>query len=457
MSIPSTTERDAAAVLRRVLIASGLGTLLEYFDYASYSYLATTIALVFFPSEDRTVALLSTFAVFALSFLVRPLGALVWGGLGDRIGRKAILATTILIMSGSTFLIGFIPAYQVIGVAAPVLLLVLRMAQSFSASGEYAGAGTFIAEYAPARRRGLLTSVVPMAAAAGFLIASLMATVFYATMSPEFMQSWGWRIPFLVAGPLGVLGLWLRSRLEDTPQFRRLQEAEERERALAPARGARDALGDRWREVVRSLPSMVKILLVMSLNAGAYYLLLSYIPTFLSEQAGMDEASSNLVVTIALVVYLALIPAVAHFSDRIGRKRTLMISSIAFIVLAYPIMSLFAIGGVLLATSVLIVSLVFFAMNDAVFPSFFTEMFGTRSRYLGFALPFNVGAMLFGGVAPFIGTWLIAVTGNPSSPAFFLILVGLLSLVGLLLSAETTRTDLVDVQSEVGTRPVPVL
>ena len=457
MSIPSTTERDAAAVLRRVLIASGLGTLLEYFDYASYSYLATTIALVFFPSEDRTVALLSTFAVFALSFLVRPLGALVWGGLGDRIGRKAILATTILIMSGSTFLIGFIPAYQVIGVAAPVLLLVLRMAQSFSASGEYAGAGTFIAEYAPARRRGLLTSVVPMAAAAGFLIASLMATVFYATMSPEFMQSWGWRIPFLVAGPLGVLGLWLRSRLEDTPQFRRLQEAEERERALAPARGARGALGDRWREVVRSLPSMVKILLVMSLNAGAYYLLLSYIPTFLSEQAGMDEASSNLVVTIALVVYLALIPAVAHFSDRIGRKRTLMISSIAFIVLAYPIMSLFAIGGVLLTTSVLIVSLVFFAMNDAVFPSFFTEMFGTRSRYLGFALPFNVGAMLFGGVAPFIGTWLIAVTGNPSSPAFFLILVGLLSLVGLLLSAETTRTDLVDVQSEVGTRPVPVL
>ena len=200
---------------------------------------------------------------------------------------------------------------------------------------------------------------------------------------------------------------------------------------------------------------MIRMLLVMSLNAGAYYLLLSYIPTFLIEQAHMSESSSNLVVTIALVVYLALIPLAAAFSDRIGRKRTLIISSIAFIVLAYPIMTLFSFGGVVLATLVLIVSLVFFAMNDAVFPSFFTEMFGTRSRYLGFALPFNVGAMLFGGVAPFIGTWLIAVTGNPSSPAFFLILVGVLSLIGLLLSAETVRTPLMDRQADVGTAPIP--
>jgi MHS family proline/betaine transporter-like MFS transporter len=453
----TTTEAENRSVLRRVLVASGLGTLLEYFDYASYSYLATTIAVVFFPSEDHTVALLSTFAVFALSFLVRPIGAVVWGSLGDRLGRKTILATTILIMSGSTFLIGLIPGYTSIGVLAPLLLLLLRMTQSFSASGEYAGAGTFIAEYAPPKRRGLLTSVVPMAAAAGFLFGSAMAAVFYATMTTEFMNSWGWRIPFLVAGPVGVLGLWLRSRLEDTPQFRRVQEQDRRERALAAEQHATVSREDRWAEVRRSLPSMLKLLLVMSLNAGAYYLLLSYVPTFLHEQAHMSEASSNLVVTIALVIYIVLIPFVAHFSDRIGRKRTLMISSIAFIVLAYPIMSLLAVGGLFLATAVLTVSLVFFAMNDAVFPSFFTEMFGTRTRYLGFALPFNVGAMLFGGVAPYIGTWLIAETGNSSSPAFFLILVGVLSLVGLLMSTETARTELADEQSEVGMEPVQAL
>lgn len=450
----SPADAENRSVLRRVLIASGLGTLLEYFDYASYSYLATTIAVVFFPSEDRTVALLSTFAVFALSFLVRPIGAFVWGSLGDRIGRKSILATTIIIMSGATFLIGFLPGYAVIGVAAPLLLLLLRMTQSFSASGEYAGAGTFVAEYAPPRLRGLLTSVVPMAAAAGFLLASLMATVLYASFSPEFMQEWGWRIPFFIAGPLGLIGLWLRSRLEDTPQFRRVQEIERREQEIA--RQQRDAVGraGRWSEVRASLPAMLKVLLVMSLNAGGYYLLLSYTPTFLIEEAGMSEASSTLVVTIGLVAQLILIPVMARFSDRFGRKRTLMISSIAFIVLSYPIMTLFSLGGVLLATIVLIVSLVFFSMNDAVFPSFFTEMFGTRSRYLGFALPFNVGAMLFGGVAPLIGTWLIATTGNPSAPAFFLIFIGALSLVGLLLTPETARTDLVDVQGEVGTAPI---
>ncbi|GAA1575105.1 MFS transporter [Leucobacter aridicollis] len=451
----TTTETENRTVLRRVLVASGLGTLLEYFDYASYSYLATTIAIVFFPAEDRTVALLSTFAVFALSFLVRPFGALLWGSLGDKIGRKQILATTIIVMSAATFLIGFLPGYAAIGVVAPILLLTLRVAQSFSASGEYAGAGTFVAEYAPAKHRGILTSVVPMAAAAGFLLASIMATVLYAALSPGQMASWGWRIPFFIAGPLGLIGLWLRARLEDTPQFRRLQE---RERELQSIESGNETPNSaRWSEIRSSLPAMLKVLLVMSLNAGAYYLLLSYVPTFLIEEAGMSPASSTLVVTIGLVAHIALIPLMARFSDRIGRKRTLLISSASFILLSYPIMLLLSQGGVVLATLVLVASLVFFAMNDAVFPAFFTEMFGTKSRYLGFALPFNVGAMLFGGVAPLIGTWLIASTGNSASPAFFLIGVGTLSLVGLLFTPETARTDLVDVQKDVGTAPVHTL
>lgn len=453
----TTSETENRSVLRRVLVASGLGTLLEYFDYASYSYLATTIAVVFFPAEDRTVALLSTFAVFALSFLVRPLGALLWGSLGDRVGRKQILATTIIIMSAATFLIGFLPGYASIGVAAPILLLTLRIAQSFSAAGEYAGAGIFIAEYAPAKHRGLLTSVVPMAAAGGFLLASLAATILYATLSPEAMQAWGWRVPFFIAGPLGLIGLWLRTRLEDTPQFRRLQEQERLREQDMRASTPKSVFSERWAEARASLPAMFKVLLVMSLNAGAYYLLLSYVPTFLIEEAGMSPASSTLVVTIGLVAQLALIPLMARFSDRVGRRRMLIISSVSFIVLSYPIMTLLSHGGVVLATGVLVVALVFFSMNDAVFPSFFTEMFGTRSRYLGFALPFNVGAMLFGGVAPLIGTWLIATTGNSASPAFFLIFVGVLSLAGLLLTPETARTELVDVQREVGTAPVQTL
>jgi len=441
----ATLPRSASdrTTLRRVITASGLGTVLEYFDYASYSYLATTLATVFFPTEDHSVALMSTFAVFALSFLVRPLGAFVWGILGDRVGRKRILATTILLMSGSTFLIGFLPGYASIGFAAPVLLLLLRMTQSFSAAGEYAGASTFIAEYAPDRNRGLLISVVPLGSAIGFLAASIMATVFYAVLPPESMQAWGWRIPFLVAGPVGLIGLYLRFRLEETPQFRAAME-KEKARIAASRSGVVPTASplDRGRHVLAALPSMGKLLLVMSLNAGGYYLLLSYIPTYLIEQEKMSEASSNLVVTIALVVYLAMVPAAAHLSDRLGRKRTLLISSVAFVLLSYPLMMLFSGASVVLAVVVLLAFLAIFSLNDAVFPAFFTEMLSTRSRYVGFALPFNIGAMLFGGVAPYIGTWLIHATGNPQAPAFFLIGVAVLSLIGVLISRETARKPL---------------
>lgn len=455
MSSPTATEnrQNPPGMMRRVVLASGLGTFVEYFDYACYSYFATTIAVVFFPSDDPTVGLLSTFAVFAVSFFIRPIGAIAWGYLGDRVGRKSILAMTILIMSGSTFAIAFIPGHATIGIAAPILLLVFRLTQSFSASGEYAGAGTFIAEYAPPRRRGLLTSMVPLSAAAGFLLASIVATVSYGAMSSEFMETWGWRIPFLIAGPLGIVGLWLRTRLEDSPQFRRAAEKEEELKKLTEQERAAGSTSRR-QEIMQSLPSMVKLLLVFALNAGGYYLLLSYVPTYLIEQTTMDESSSNLVVTIGLVAHLALIPLTAIYSDRIGHRRIMLVSSIAFIILSYPLMMLLSMGGLLLATTVLITFLVFFAMNDAVFPSFFTEMFGTRSRYLGFAVPFNIGAMLFGGVAPYTGTWLIEATGDPNSPAFFLIAVAVLSTIGLLLSPETARTQLSEDQRDVGTGPI---
>ncbi|WP_309082407.1 MFS transporter [Zhihengliuella sp.] len=430
--------REERAVLRRVITASGLGTMLEYFDYASYSYLATTLAVVFFAQQDHSVALLSTFAIFALSFVIRPLGALLWGTLGDRIGRKRVLATTILLMSGSTFLIAFIPGYAAIGIAAPALLLLLRMTQSFSAAGEYAGAGIFIAEYAPDHRRGILTSVVPMSSAAGFLLASLMATVLYSSLSTDSMESWGWRIPFLIAGPLGLIGLYLRFRLEETPHYRRLIEKEQERRASSLPERREPAA----RRFAAALPGMGRLLLVMALNAGGYYLLLGYVPTYLIEEAGMSQADSNLASTVALVLYIGMLPAAAALSDRFGRRRTLFAASALLIVFSYPLMTLLSNGGLLVAVGVLLLFLGMFSLNDGVFPAFFAETFATRSRYLGFSLPFNVGAVLFGGIAPYTATWLIAQTGNAHSPAFFLIGVAVLSLIGVILSRETSQTPL---------------
>ncbi|MDS2173898.1 MFS transporter [Nesterenkonia sp. CL21] len=439
--------------MRKVVLAGGLGTLVEYFDYASYSYVATTLAVVFFAQGDPAVALLSTFAIFAVSFVVRPVGALFWGMLGDRLGRKRILATTILVMSGATVAIGLIPPYAVIGVAAPVLLLFFRMVQSFSAAGEYAGAGTYIAEFAPNRSRGFMTSAVPMAASAGFLLASFTATVLYSSLSSDAMESWGWRVPFLIAGPLGMITLYLRYRLEETPYFREVMDArEEREaqvtkQAKAEKEAQKQAQTRQDRASARSsfwanAPGMTRLLLVMALNAGAYYLLLAYTPTFLIEEAGMSQSDSSMVVTISLVVFTLMIPFAARFSDRIGRKRALLAACVGLMLFAYPMMFIFSLGSMPLAVLALVAALAIFTLNDAVFPSFFAESLSTRSRYVGFALPFNLGAALFGGVAPYTGTWLIQTTGSPYSPALFLIAVALLSMVGVLLSKDRSRRNL---------------
>ena len=187
-------ERNAA--LRKAAAASFIGNFVEWFDYASYGYLATVIAIVFFPEGDSTAALLATFAVFALSFILRPIGAVVWGHWGDKLGRRWALSWSILLMSGATFLIGLMPGYAQIGIAAPVGLLVLRMIQGFSASGEYAGAAVFLSEYASSKRRGLFTSIVPASTATGLLLGSLFATALHSLLSDAAMQGWGWRIPF---------------------------------------------------------------------------------------------------------------------------------------------------------------------------------------------------------------------------------------------------------------------
>ena len=213
------TEAEKHAVLRKVTGSSFLGNFIEWFDYASYSYLATVIALVFFPDDDHTVAVMMTFGVFALSFLVRPIGAIFWGNMGDKKGRKWALSVSILLMSGATFLIGCLPGYAVLGVGAPLLLLLLRMVQSFSAAGEYAGAATFIAEYAPHNHRGFYCSMVPASTATGLLVGSLLATFMFSVWGADsaFVVDWGWRIPFWLALPLGYITHYIRTHLEDSP------------------------------------------------------------------------------------------------------------------------------------------------------------------------------------------------------------------------------------------------
>jgi MHS family proline/betaine transporter-like MFS transporter len=229
--------------MRRAIAACAIGNATEWFDYTTYGFLAIILGGVFFPSENPTVSLLSSFAVFGAAFVARPLGGFFFGPLGDKFGRQRILATTILLMAGATFAAGLLPGYAAVGIWAPILLVFLRLLQGFSAGGEYGGASTFMAEFAPDDRRGFWTSWLEFGSLAGYFMGAGLATLLTVTLSDGVMSSWGWRIPFLIAGPLGVIGLYLRLKLQDTPVFTALEEAGEVEES--PLRDTLVYAGDR--------------------------------------------------------------------------------------------------------------------------------------------------------------------------------------------------------------------
>lgn len=410
---------------RRTVFASSAGTFIEYFDYASYSYLAVTLSMVFFPNEDRTVAIVQTFGLFALSFAMRPLGGLFWGHFGDRIGRKRTLAITIIGMGAATTFIGVLPGYATIGLAAPVLLLLARMGQSFCASGEYAGAAVLVGEHAPLSKRARWISSIPIGSAAGFLLASFTATGLQGLLSEPEMQSWGWRIPFLVSAPLTLMGWYIRRRLHESPAFQQLDEHQEVRRS--PLRAI---FSLHWRVLVRMLS-------IMAINACGYYLVLSYMATYFEEEVDLSGFQSSLIVTIALVLYLPMLYVFAAAADRFGRKPLLVISSILFIVITIPAFMLLGQGGFAPALVIQLLLVAVFAMNDSTFATLFVESFPTDVRFSGFALPFNFGNAIFGGIAPLTASWLIATTGSPIAPAFIVVALALVALIALLRTPET--------------------
>ncbi|MEG1561286.1 MAG: MFS transporter [Raoultibacter sp.] len=427
---------DTSKVIKKVALSSFLGNFIEWFDYATYSYFAVIIAKVFFPTEDPAVALMQTFGVFAISFLLRPIGAIFWGSLGDKKGRKWALSTSIFLMTGATFLIGLLPGYGAIGLLAPILLLVLRMVQGFSASGEYAGAATFLAEYAPANKRGVYCSIVPASTAVGLLVGSMFATAMYGLLDPGAVESWGWRIPFLLAGPLGLVAHYIRTRLEDSPTYKAMHKVVAKsDDAPHPIR---DLLKNHMRELVISFGAAM-------LNAVGFYTVLTYLPTYLFEVVKMDHTQSTMITTICLVAYVAFIFGMGHLSDKFGRKRMMITACVSFIIFTVPAFMLLNTGEFF---TVLIVELVLCAIltvNDGTLSSYLTETFPTEVRYSGFALSFNMANALFGGTAPFIATALISATGSGLAPAWYMVGVSCIALVAMILSHEHTGKELADV------------
>jgi MFS transporter, MHS family, proline/betaine transporter len=415
---------------RKVVAASFIGNFVEWFDYAVYGYLAVTISAVFFPASDPKTGLMLTFALFAISFLVRPLGGFVWGHIGDRIGRREALSWSILIMSGATFCIALLPDYNTIGIWAPVLLLVIRVVQGFSASGEYAGASSFLVEYAPANRRGLYAAVVPASTATGLLLGSLMAALLTGILEPGAMESWGWRLPFLLAAPMGLIGRYIRTKLEDSPAFRELEKDEDTAKAPVSA-----LFRNHWRKLLQAVGAVL-------LNAVGFYVILSYMPTYLSQELGVDETASYIATTVALATYIGFIFFTGMLSDRFGRRRVLMSASVSFVLLTVPSFMLLDSGNFAVIVLVQILLGAILTLNDGTLPSFLAELFPTRVRYSGFAVSFNLSNALFGGTAPVVATALIAFSGNLLAPGWYLMGAAVVSLVAVACSAETSHKPL---------------
>jgi len=430
---PDTRSEDRS-VIKRVTLAGGIGSFVEWYDYGIYGLLVPSLALAFGPGSSSSGNIMLTYVGFLVSFLVRPFGGLLCGYLGDKLGRKTLLAVLLLMISGSTAAIGVIPSFATIGWAAPILLIALRMIQGFSAGGEVSGAMSFVAEYADNDKRGRTTQWLPMGSFAALLIGSLFSVVIIQLLGQHTLDSWAWRIPFLAAVPMGLVGFYIRNRLEDTPRFHALREAR-----IVEHNPLRTALTSK-----RHLAAIGMTIALPALNGPGYYILFVYMPTYLKNEQGFTQLQGLLITAVSLITILIMIPFAAQLSDRIGRKPVLLYSALAMGIGAYPCFLLISSGNMGTAALAGIILAALFAGHAAVIHVQLVELFPTNVRYTAYSVGFNLTTVVFGGSAPLVMNWLIGLTGDKSIPAYAVILTAVITALAALRLAETTGKPLRD-------------
>ncbi|MGA5170493.1 MULTISPECIES: MFS transporter [Streptomyces] len=428
MTETSTTGPGTARRPVRQLLAASVGNAVEWYDWYAYTFLATYIAARIFPEEsgNSLVPLLSTFAVFAVGFFMRPVGGLLMGAVADRHGRRAALTVTILLMGGSSLLVGLTPTYAAAGVLAPVVLVVARLLQGLSVGGEFAASTTFLVESAGPGRRGLFSSFQYVSTTAGQLAASGVAAALVAGLGEGRMESWGWRVPFLLGAVLSLVGFWIRRGAEET-----LREP------AAGTGGPRPRLLDALRHHPRAS------LLICGITAGgtlAYYTWTSYLPTYAELNAGIDKADALLAGTFSLAFFALLQPVGGMLSDRYGRKPPLLFFGVGFALLAAPLLRSVgdSFGSLLLVQCAGMVLLTGFTSVSAAVNA---EIFPARVRAAGIGFPYSLTVALFGGTAPYVGT-LFKELGRPGLFPWYVSALCLVSAAVYLRLPETAHKEL---------------
>ena len=435
-----TPQTEEQAMVRKVAVSSFLGNFIEWFDYASYSYFATTIALVFFPTDNHTVAMLQTFGVFALSFILRPIGALFWGSYGDKKGRKAALAHSIMFMSGASFLIGCLPTYDQVGVGAVAILCLLRFIQGIGLGGEWSGAALVATENAPEDKRALYGSFPELGAPIGFFLSNGTYFLLETFNDNDAMLAWGWRVPFLLSSILVIVGLVVRVQMEETPIFRMAQE--QKKVVKSPLT---EVFKKSWKEVIQAT-------FLVAVTYTLFYTLATWSlawGTKTVEQGGGNLGFTNqeylLMLMIAVCVFAAFIVISCVNADKFGRKRVIIISScclIAFALLFPFLLDPAVVGQRNFATNLLFLCIGFALMGTAFGPigAFLPELFDANVRYSGSGIGYNLAAIVGAAFVPTIATWLSHHWGV-HSVGLYLGVMALCCLIAVLSCKETKNVD----------------
>lgn len=418
----------------RSIAGAAIGNFMEAYDFTLFSLVATILAQVFFPGENSEAgSLIATFGTMTAGFVVRPLGGLIFGPLGDRIGRKPVLVTTIALMAVCAAAMGVLPRYHTIGIWAPILLTLIRVCQGLSSGGEYAGAMTYIAEHAPDHKRGMLGGFLPVGTLGGFVVGAVLVIVLQTALPTADMVNWGWRIPFLLAAPFGVVAVVLRSRIDESPDYEE----------LAAGDRATSARGQFKQTVVRQWRALLICIGLELAISDTSYMLSGYVPTYLKKTVGLPDNPALMMVLVVLAVLTVGVVFVARLSDRVGVKPLMWTGCGLLMTVSVPAFLLMRFGGgyPMKFAGVMLIGMAMLFLSSLE-PSVLPALFPTNVRYGAVSIGFNIAVSAFGGTTPLIAETLVAGTGNPMTPAYMLVFAGLIGAVTLFFTPEVAGKPL---------------
>ena len=415
--------------IKQVLGASFIGTTIEWYDFFIYGTAATLVfGQLFFPTGDPLISTLSALGTFAVGFVIRPLGGIIFGHYGDRLGRKSMLVLTLVMMGAATFLVGCLPTFESVGVLAPILLVVLRVIQGLGLGGEWGGAALMAVEYAPEDKRGYFGSWPQMGVPAGLVLAN-GAFLSVATLPNEQFLAWGWRVPFLLSVILIGVGLFIRVRLLETPAFSQVQESHTESQMPII-------------DVFRNYPKNVFLAIGARVASdGAFYVFTIFILDYATRTLGLPRPTILLGIVVASILELFTIPASGAISDRFGRRPIYLVGTVLMLILAYPYFLLIGTGSTVLVllASILGLSIAHASMYGPM-SAYFAELFGTRVRYSGVSIGYQLASIIGGGLGPIIATYLVAAAGGSFWPVVaWMVALCIITLVSVLVAAETFR------------------